>query len=147
MIGVIGFADESHIRLLEKIGLPTLTTIANQIALAIRNSTLYARTTKLAHDLGQINHMTQTVSLAPEKDEALKEACHTAMKIANSDKVAVFLFDTDRKQFHLAYHTGLPTPLLKFYENPEPLSQLMEVDEPVLVHNLRYLPPNCARCR
>ncbi len=138
-LGILGIADEHHIRLLEKISAPILNTISRQLALAIRNTTLYARTTKLATDLEQINLLTQTVSLAPEQQEALEEACAVTLRIAKADKVAIFLLDDDKRKARLACYRGLNPPLIAILKQSEQENTTLLVDEPVHIHDTAQL--------
>jgi signal transduction histidine kinase len=142
LLGIMGIADERSIRLLEKIGAPTLNTIARQLGLAIRNSTLYARTTKLAHDLGQINQLTQSVSLAPEQQEAMDEACMTTLRITKADKVAFFMLNDDKKTMSLTSHRGLTPPLLELYKKPDYQQETILVNAPLLIHDITTLDIN-----
>lgn len=139
ILGIWGFADEQSIRLLEKIGAPTLNTIARQLALAIRNTTLYARTTKLANDLEKVNQISQVVSLAPEEEEALEAACMITLQITKADKVGIFLLSDDKKQLRLASHRGLTPPMIDLYKRYEGQPNEILVPEATLIHDIQTL--------
>jgi len=139
VLGIWGFADNKSIRLLEKIGAPTLNTIARQLALAIRNTTLYARTTKLANDLEKINQINQVVSLAPEEEEALEAACMITLQITKADKVGIFLLSDDKKQLRLASHRGLNPPMIDLYKRYETNPNELLVTDATLISDVQVL--------
>lgn len=137
LLGIWGFADTKAIYLLEKIGVPTLNTIASQLSLALRNTTLYARTTKLANDLEKINQITQVTSQTSDQADALDVACHITLQIAQADKVAIFLLSEDKKEVRLACQYGLNPQLLSLYK--QAIDEKALVREPVLIHDAHLL--------
>jgi K+-sensing histidine kinase KdpD len=139
ILGIWGIADEKAIRLLEKIGAPTLNTIARQLALAIRNTTLYSRTTKMANDLEKINQIGQVVSVAPEETDALEAACIIILQITKADKVAIFLFDEEKKQLRLASQRGLMPPLLDLYKQHADQLNTLLVNDATFIPDTRIL--------
>ena len=139
LLGILGFADKKAIHLLEKIGAPTLNTVASQLSLALRNTTLYSRTMKLANDLEKINQITQVTSQASDQRDALEVACHISLQIAKADKVAIFMLSDDKSAVRLACQYGLNLQLMTLYQ--QNLTEKSLVKEPVLIHDAHTLDP------
>lgn len=139
LLGILGFADKKAIHLLEKIGAPTLNTVSSQLSLALRNTTLYSRTMKLANDLEKINQITQVTSQASDQREALEVACHISLQIAKADKVAIFILSEDKNAVRLACQYGLNPQLMTLYQ--QNLTEDSLVKEPVLIHDAHVLDP------
>lgn len=139
LLGILGFADKKAIHLLEKIGAPTLNTVSSQLSLALRNTTLYSRTMKLANDLEKINQITQVTSQASDQREALEVACHISLQIAKADKVAIFMLSEDKNAVRLACQYGLNPQLMTLYQ--QNLTEDSLVKEPVLIHDAHVLDP------
>jgi K+-sensing histidine kinase KdpD len=137
LLGIWGFADTKAIYLLEKIGVPTLNTIASQLSLALRNANLYARTTKVANDLEKINQITQVTSQTSDQSDALDVACHITLQIAQADKVAIFLLSEDKKEVRLACQYGLNPQLMSLYK--QVIDEKALVRDPVLIHDAHLL--------
>ncbi len=139
LLGILGFADKKAIHLLEKIGAPTLNTVASQLSLALRNTTLYSRTMKLANDLEKINQITQVTSQASDQREALEVACHISLQIAKADKVAIFMLSEDKNMVRLGCQYGLNPQLIALYQ--QNLTEKSLVKEPVMIHDAHVLDP------
>ncbi|MCL4255359.1 MAG: hypothetical protein KJ043_16485, partial [Anaerolineae bacterium] len=131
LLGILGFADKKAIHLLEKIGAPTLNTVSSQLSLALRNTTLYSRTMKLANDLEKINQITQVTSQASDQSEALEVACHISLQISKADKVAIFMLSEDKSTVKLACQYGLNPQLMTLYQ--QNLTEDSLIKEPVLI--------------
>ena len=100
VVGVMAVADTGS-DTLRASDVNILQTVANQIGLAVRNATLYARQTELVDKLSRINNSVHQVLFSRNQVSALKSACQTAAFIGDSSKVAIFLREND----HLALQT------------------------------------------
>ncbi|MCA9911905.1 MAG: GAF domain-containing protein [Anaerolineae bacterium] len=67
-----------------------LERVAHQTALALRNASLYDRTTHIAQNLSIINQSVQDVMFNLNREEALKSACLIAVQVTNAPKCAIY---------------------------------------------------------
>ncbi len=119
VVGIMAIVSASG-ESLEISDIHVLQTVASQVALVVRNATLYRRQTELVEKLSQINTSVHQILFNPNRDNALEAACPTAAAIANSDKVAIFLRQDDCLHLKTAY--GLTeTHRHWLYEHPLPL--------------------------
>lgn len=110
-IGVIAIMRKTEAEPFSPHAVEVLETIANQTALAIRNVTLYERTTKIANNLSLVNKSVQNVMFNLDSDEAMRAACETAMDIASATMAAIYLLDTEKPNtLRLEQSVGLSQP-------------------------------------
>ncbi len=108
LIGVMSVYHERNPAAIVEEDIKILQTIANQAALAIRNASLYDRTTRIAHQLSLINQSVQNVLFNLDSEEAIRLACQTAMTIARAPHCALYLISpTQADRITLAYNSGL----------------------------------------
>ncbi len=67
-----------------------LERIAHQTALALRNASLYDRTTHIAQNLSIVNQSVQDVMFNLNRKEALKSACQIAVQVTTASKCAIY---------------------------------------------------------
>lgn len=107
-IGIMGFTNKKREDAFGPKEIEVLQTIANQIALAVRNAILYDRTIEMAQNLALINQAVQEVMFNLDSAEALRAACETAARVTKTDKAAIFLLDNDKRSVaRLAHAVGL----------------------------------------
>ncbi len=68
-----------------------LERFGQQVALALRNASLYDRTTHIAQNLSIVNQSMQDVMFNLNREEALKRACQVAAQVTGADKSAIYL--------------------------------------------------------
>lgn len=108
IIGVLGIVNRDNPDVLGETNINVLETITKQASLALRNATLYDRTTKLANSLSLINRSVQDVMFNLDHQEAMRAACTTAMNVSQAQKVAIFLTELQEKpMIKLVYSIGI----------------------------------------
>lgn len=108
LLGVMGILNNEEYDVLGTTSLSVLQSVVNQASLAIRNATLYERTTRLAENLSLINESIQDVMFNLDQEEALLSAAKTAMTITEAHQVAIFFIDIkDKPSVRLVQSLGL----------------------------------------
>ena len=95
LIGVLGVGRSGDGVFFDETDIEILQTVASQASLALRNASLYERTSSLAKNLADINHSLQDVMFNLDRDDALRSACEIAMKVTQAQQVAIYLLDTN----------------------------------------------------
>lgn len=114
LVGALGVTHDSNPEAFESTDLAVLQAIASQVALSIRNATLYQRTSRLAHHMSVINKTMHEVLFRLESEDALREVCAIARNIGGGDKAAIWLTGktSDNSLMEVAYHHGLTLPVM-----------------------------------
>ncbi len=103
-----------------------LQTVANQVALALRNAMLYTRQSEMIGKLSIINQSVYQVLFGGNRDDALTAACQTAAAVAGTPKVALFLAQDD--QLHLKTSDSLTEAHRHWLDaHPSPVATALRV--------------------
>jgi len=120
-IGVIGLLNMHHTDILGNTSMSVIQSIVDQASLAIRNTTLFDRTKKLAGNLAYINQSVQDVMFNLNRDDAMQAATKTAQSITQADKVAIFLVDMqDKLTIRLAQFMGASDTFGDYLKQADP---------------------------
>lgn len=93
LIGVLGVTHETRAEAFDTADFAVLQAIASQVALSIRNATLYQRTLRFANHMSLINQSLHEVLFRLEDDDALKSVCEIACEISGAQKSAIWLIN------------------------------------------------------
>lgn len=145
IIGVMGILNHHHTDVLGKTDLNILQSIVNQASLALRNASLYDRTTKLATNLSLINKSVQDVMFNLDYQESLHAAAQTAMIVTHAEQVAIFLVNLqDKPTIELGQSIGLSeifkvkleTAMLDWFTNDDDSNRIVydvqDYDDPII---------------
>jgi PAS domain S-box-containing protein len=124
LIGALACIEQRRGRFFSQRDTEVLQTVANQVALAIRNAVLFYRSTKMTQSLALINGSVQNVMFNLDSVKGMEIACETAMQIAGAQKAAIFLLDINNKrEMRLIQHVELPEGFVQSQQtieyNPE----------------------------
>mgnify|MGYP003635098252 CR=1 FL=1 len=108
IIGAVGIINHYTEDVLGTIELSVLQSVINQASLALRNATLYDRTTKLATNLSLINKSVQDVMFNLDYQESLRAVTQVAKTVTHADQVAIFLVSLqDKPTIRLGQSIGI----------------------------------------
>jgi signal transduction histidine kinase/putative methionine-R-sulfoxide reductase with GAF domain len=84
-----------------------LTSMTDQIGVAIEKANLFEETLARAQDLSALYDVTATVNQSLEPDMVLRDVVHKVLEVTPFDAVRVYLLDPGAKELRLAMHEGI----------------------------------------
>ncbi len=90
-----------------QVELSFLTSIANQVSVAIESSNLFKETVRRALESAAIAEVGRDISATLQLDVVLNRIAHYAKELLNSESSAVYLFDQSRSSLHAIAAQGL----------------------------------------
>ncbi|HVO42985.1 MAG TPA: GAF domain-containing protein, partial [Aggregatilineales bacterium] len=83
-----------------------MTTLASQVAVAVRNASLYRHLSESVEELARLNNVSSITSTL-DLDVVLDTTAKVVTTLGKADKVAVFLLDEQNETLHVAFSSGL----------------------------------------
>ncbi|RLC66800.1 MAG: hypothetical protein DRI48_03875, partial [Chloroflexi bacterium] len=139
---VIGVMDVQSVELgaFGEVDLSTLTTLADQVAVAIENARLYLAQREEAEISETLLRVAATISGLTDPDELLKATLKLTVELLKADRSIIWLWDERQGAFFSREVHGFPEPMLpglrdlKLSPNEVPiLGELLRHKEPVAV--------------
>ena len=144
VIGVIEFGDYSlHTFNQHEINL--LSSMANEVAIAIQNAKLYASAKKTTHELSVLHDIGITMTKYLDMDKMLNEALEKVVCGLNIEAGGIFIVNHKHDNFILRAHTGLSKGFVEDISSI-PLNsgtltaQVAKTNKPVYVENSSMYP-------
>lgn len=117
-----------------------LIALANQIALALRNATLYQRAARLTDHLTRINQVVPDVMFNLDNISAIRTACETAYEVVEADAALVMLMDDENpSQWRVVHSLALHEGQGAAYEEPDLVPGLIH-NETLVITDAALLP-------
>ena len=145
IIGVMGILNHHQHDVFGTTDINILQSIVNQASLALRNASLYDRTTKLAKNLSLINKSVQDVMFNLDYEESLHAAAQTATIVTHAQQAAIFLVNLQNQPtiqlaqsigLSSAFKTKLASASLDWFTNDEDGNRIvydvLEYDDPII---------------
>ncbi len=89
-----------------------ITSMADQIGIAVENATLFEETRSRAKELSALYSIATEVNQTLELDALLSGVIHKMLGIFDFDAAFIYLFDTDLKRLRLSAYEGFPQSAL-----------------------------------
>jgi len=105
IVGVLDVQSEQSYSFTEG-NLRTLQILADQLAIAVVNSELFAETQEHLAQHRLLHHITTTAASGTTLDEALQSAVNGLQVTLGGDRVAILLADRDKKNLHVRATVG-----------------------------------------
>jgi len=110
-VGTVACIGEDPRRLMpEEIQL--ITSMADQIGIAVENATLFEETRSRAKELSALYSIATEVNQTLELEALLSGVIHKMLGIFDFDAAFIYLFDTDLKRLRLSAYEGFPQSAL-----------------------------------
>ena len=120
-----------------------IKSMADQIAVAVDNATLFQETVSRARELSAFNSISTIVNKSLDLDSTLSNIMYGIMEIFHFNAARIYLFDEDKKELRLKAHEGFPkdiNPLSSYKPGQGILGKVFEAGEPVLFDDIQNSP-------
>jgi len=84
-----------------------LTSMADQIAVAVENTTLFEETVARAKELSVLYDVTAAVNQSLDLDSVLREVCQKVLEVTYFDAARVYMVDREGRELRLRAHHGI----------------------------------------
>lgn len=109
VIGVLNVNTKRADKTFDERDIELLTTVANQMAVAIENARLYARVNRRTKQLDGLLQISRTITATLNLDEVLKRLGDEVCKLFGMDVCVVLILDELSGRFRFGYGAGLKT--------------------------------------
>ncbi|HEY7221493.1 MAG TPA: GAF domain-containing protein [Candidatus Binatia bacterium] len=116
-----------------------LTSMTNQIGIAVENATLYAQTAAKAKELAALYSIAGAASESLDISIVLQRTMEKVLEIFGFDAARIYLRGEDGRDLHLVAHHGVPqgVPLVHSYQTGEGrLGRAIETGEAMFVDDM-----------
>jgi signal transduction histidine kinase len=130
---------EEHPRKLKANEVRLLESMANQIGIAVENSSLYRETAAKAEELASLYSIAAIAGESLDIQVVLKTTMAKVLEIFGFDAARIYLYHEDSKELHLVAAEGFPADIrmLEKYELGETrIGRAFESGEPSFVENM-----------
>ncbi|MGH7826996.1 MAG: GAF domain-containing protein, partial [Candidatus Binatia bacterium] len=120
-----------------------LTSMTNQIGIAVENATLYEQTATKAKELSSLYSLVGIASESLDINLVLRKTMHKVLEIFGFDAARIYLYQDNTKELHLIVCQGIPddvSPKIKYQLGEGIVGKVAEAGEPLVFGNMRTDP-------
>lgn len=136
--GVVVFVGKQP-RRLQPHEVRLLTSMTNQIGIAVENATLYSQTAAKAKELSALYSLAGIASESLDINTVLRRTMEKVLEIFGFDAARIYLRNDESADLHLVAHHGVPegVPLVSYYKAGQgQIGEAVETGKAIFVENM-----------
>ncbi|MFQ5853432.1 MAG: GAF domain-containing protein, partial [Candidatus Binatia bacterium] len=120
-----------------------ITSMADQIAVAVKNASLFEETRSRASELSALYSVASVVNQSLDIEFVLRSVMHKVLEIFDFDAARIYLYDENKKELYLLVHQEFPKdaiPHNSYKPGQGILGKVFERGEPILFEDIQNDP-------